>query len=145
MAGEVSGASSTAPMAIKPKVTSSRAAPMMEVGLEEGIGMGTMEEEECRGMADNSPAATPLQPKAPHPCPSRPANGGTDNRRKGSGKETAPTSGNPKARKKEPSPPHPSEALTTTSTRGGRGALPVRPATRKGAASRGTPEGQPAT
>ena len=46
-AGEVSGASSTAPMAIKPKVTSSRAAPVMEVGLEEGIGMGTMEEEEC--------------------------------------------------------------------------------------------------
>ena len=85
MAGEVSGASSTAPMAIKPKVTSSRAAPVMEVGLEEGIGMGTMEEEECRGRADNSPAAAPLQPKAPHPCPSRPANGGTDNRRKGFG------------------------------------------------------------
>ena len=42
-------------------------------------------------------------------------------------------------------PPHPSEALTTTSTRGGREALPVRPATRKGSASRGTPEGQPAT
>ena len=34
MAGEAwrSGASSTAPMAIKPKVTSSRAAPLMEVG-----------------------------------------------------------------------------------------------------------------
>ena len=144
----MSGASSTAPMAIKPKVTSPRAAPVMEVGLEEGIGMGTMEEEECRGKADNSPAAAPLQPKALHLCPSRPANRGTDNRRKGSGKETAPTSGNPKARKKEPPPPpppHPSEALTTTSTRGGRGALPVRPATRKGAASRGTPEGQPAT
>ena len=46
-AGEVSGASSTAPMAMKPKVTSSRAAPVMEMGLEEGIGMGTMEEEEC--------------------------------------------------------------------------------------------------
>ena len=46
-AGEVSGASSTAPMAIKPKVTFSRAAPVMEVGLEEGIGMGTIEEEEC--------------------------------------------------------------------------------------------------
>ena len=46
-AGEVSGASSTAPMAMKPKVTSSRAAPVIEMGLEEGIGMGTMEEEEC--------------------------------------------------------------------------------------------------
>ena len=44
-----------------------------------------------------------------------------------------------------PPSPHPSEALTTTRTRGGRGALPVRPATRKGSASRGTPEGQPAT
>ena len=31
--GEVSGASSTVPMAIKPKVSSSRAAPLMEVGL----------------------------------------------------------------------------------------------------------------
>ena len=46
-AGEGSGASPTAPMATKPKVTSSRAAPMIEMGLEEGIGMGTMEEEEC--------------------------------------------------------------------------------------------------
>ena len=46
-AGEVSGASSTAPMAMKPKVTSSRAAPVIEMGLEEGIGMGIMEEEEC--------------------------------------------------------------------------------------------------
>ena len=46
-AGDVSGASSTAPMAMKPKVTSSRAAPVIEMGLEEGIGMGTMEEEEC--------------------------------------------------------------------------------------------------
>ena len=69
--------------------------------------MGTMEEEECRGKADNSPAAAPLQPKAPHSCLSRPANGGIDNRRKGSGKEMAPTSGNPKARKKEPPPPPP--------------------------------------
>ena len=46
-AGEVSGASSTAPKAMKPKVTSSRAAPVIEMGLEEGNGMGTMEEEEC--------------------------------------------------------------------------------------------------
>ena len=42
-------------------------------------------------------------------------------------------------------PPHPCEAPTTTRTIGGRGALPGRPAIRKRVASRGTPEGQPAT
>ena len=140
-AGEVSGASSTAPMAMKPNGDLLQSSPVMEMELEEGIGMGTMEEEECRGRADNSPAAAPLQPKSPHPCPSRPANGWTDNRRKGDG----PHLRKPEGPEEGAHPPHPYEAPTTTSTRGGRGALPVRPATRKRSASRGTPEGQPAT
>ena len=42
-------------------------------------------------------------------------------------------------------PPHPYEAPTTTRKIGRRGALPGRPAIRKRVASRGTPEGQPAT
>ena len=41
--GEGSGASSTAPLTTKPKVTSSRAASLMEVGLYEGIGIGAVE------------------------------------------------------------------------------------------------------
>ena len=41
----------------------------MEMGLEEGIGMGTMEHEECRGRADNSPAAATLQPSLRTPVP----------------------------------------------------------------------------
>ena len=41
----------------------------MEMGLEKGIGMGTMEHEECRGRADNSPAAAPLQPSLRTPAP----------------------------------------------------------------------------
>ena len=41
--GEGSGASSTAPLTTKAKVTSSRAVPLMEVGLYEGIGIGALE------------------------------------------------------------------------------------------------------
>ena len=47
----------------------SRTAPGMEMGLEKGIGMGTMEHEECRGRADNSPAAAPLQSSLRTPAP----------------------------------------------------------------------------
>ena len=42
--------------------------------------------EGSRGRADNSRTAVPLPPKAPDPCPSRPANGGTDNRQKRAGR-----------------------------------------------------------
>ena len=42
--------------------------------------------EGSRGRADNSRTAAPLPPKAPDPCPSRPANGGTDNRQKRAGR-----------------------------------------------------------
>ena len=42
--------------------------------------------EGSRGRADNSRTAVPLPPKAPNPCPSRPANGGTDNRQKRAGR-----------------------------------------------------------
>ena len=60
-------------------------------------------------------------------------------------KETAPTSWNPKARKKEPTPPPaPLWSAYNHQDTGGRGALPGRSAIRKRIASRGTPEGQPA-
>ena len=39
------------------------------MGLEEGIGMGIMEHEECRGRADNSLVAATLQPSLPTPVP----------------------------------------------------------------------------
>ena len=67
--------------------------------------MEVRREKEC----GNHTAAPPL-PKDPHPCNSRPANGGTDSRRTGSGKGMAPTSGNPKVWKKEPTPYHPGSA-----------------------------------
>ena len=66
--------------------------------------MGTMEYEECRGRADNSPAAAPLQPKSPHPCPSRPANGGTDNRWKGSGRRRHPLPETRRSGRRSPPP-----------------------------------------
>ena len=60
-------------------------------------------------------------------------------------KETAPTSWNPKARKKEPTPPPPPLwSAYNHEDIGGRGALPGRSAIRTRGASRGTPEGQPA-
>ena len=55
-------------------------------------------------------------------------------------KETAPTSWNPKARKKEPTPRTPMKRLQPSGHRRKRG----RSAIRKRGASRGTPEGQPA-
>ena len=55
--------------------------------------------------------AIPLPKDLHHPQirarPSRPASGGTDSRRTGLGKAMAPTSGNPKVSKKEPTPYHP--------------------------------------
>ena len=56
-------------METKTKEKYSRTVPGMEMGLEKGIGMGTMEHEECRGRADNSPAAAPLQPSLRTPAP----------------------------------------------------------------------------
>ena len=63
-----------------------------------------------RGMECGNQTAEPPLPKDSHLCPSRPANGGTDSRRMGSGKGMAPTSGNPKVWKKEPTPYHPGSA-----------------------------------
>ena len=63
-----------------------------------------------RGMECGNQTAEPPPPKDPHLCPSRPANGGTDSRRTGSGKGMAPTSRNPKIWKKEPTPYHPGSA-----------------------------------
>ena len=63
-----------------------------------------------RGKECGNQTSEPPPPKDPHPCPSRPANGGTDSRWIGSGKGMAPTSGNPKAWKKEPTPYHPGSA-----------------------------------
>ena len=102
-----------------------------------------MEHEECRGRADNSPAAAPLQPKSPHPCPSRPANGGTDNRRIGSGRRRHPLPETRRSGRRSP-PPAPLWSAYNYQDIGGRGALPGRSAIRKRVASRGTPEGQPA-
>ena len=67
-------------------------------------------EEDRTGKECGNRTAGPLLPKAPHPCPSRPANGGTGSRRTGSGKVMAPTSGNPKVRKKEPTSYFPERA-----------------------------------
>ena len=60
--------------------------------------------EECRGRADNSPAAAPQQPKTPHPCPSRPANGGTENRRKGAGRRRHPLPETRRSGRRSPPP-----------------------------------------
>ena len=66
--------------------------------------------EGCGGRECGNHTAAPPLPKDLHPCPSRPANGGTDSRRTGSGKGMAPTSVNPKVWKKEPTPYHPGSA-----------------------------------
>ena len=60
--------------------------------------------EECRGRADNSPATAPQQPKTPHPCPSRPANGGTENRRKGAGRRRHPLPETRRSGRRSPPP-----------------------------------------
>ena len=52
----------------------------------DGSGAVRKYRERSRGRADNSQTAAPLPPKAPDPCPSRPANGGTDNRQKRAGR-----------------------------------------------------------
>ena len=103
----------------------------MEMGLEKGIGMGTMEHEECRGRADNSPAAAPLQPSLRTPAPpGLPMEG---QRTAGKGPEGDGTHFlKPEGLEEGAHPPPPYEAF------------PGRSAIRKRRASRGTPEGQPA-
>ena len=82
------------------------------MGLEKGIGMGTMEHEECRGRADNSPAAAPLQPS--HRTPAPPGLPMEGQRTAGKGPEGDGThflkSEGPE---EEAHPPHPYEAPTT--------------------------------
>ena len=73
--------------------------------------------EDRTGRECGNRTATPPLPKAPHPCPSRPANGGTGSCRTGSGKVMAPTSGNPKVRKKEPTSYYPESAYSLRNER----------------------------
>ena len=84
----------------------------MEMGLEKGIGMGTMEYEECRGRADNSPAAAPLQPSLRTPAPpGLPMEG---QRTAGKGPEGDGTHFlKPEGPEEGAHPPHPYEAPTT--------------------------------
>ena len=92
-----------------------RAAPGMEMGLEEGIGMGIMEHEECRGKADNSPAAATLQPSLRTPVPpGLPMEG---QRTAGKGPEGDGTHFlKPEGPEEGAHPPHPYEAPTTMKT-----------------------------
>ena len=110
--GEGSGASSRAALETKTKEIFSRTAPGMEMGLEKGIGMGTMEHEECRGRADNSPAAAPLQPSLRTPAPpGLPMEG---QRTAGKGPEGDGTHFlKPEGPEEGAHPPHPYEAPTT--------------------------------
>ena len=87
----------------------------MEMGLEEGIGMGTMEHEECRGRADNSPVAATLQPSLPTPVPpGLPMEG---HRTAGKGPEGDGTHFlKPEGPEEGAHPPHPYEAPTTMKT-----------------------------
>ena len=80
--------------------------PLVDEGLYEGIGMDPQVVEDS-GKGCGNPPAVPPQPTDLRPCPSRPANGGTDSRRTGSGKVMAPTSENPKVWKEEPTPYRP--------------------------------------
>ena len=113
--GEGSGASSRAALETKTKEKFSRTAPGMEMGLEKGIGMGTMEHEECRGRADNSPAAAPLQPRLRTPAPpGLPMEG---QRTAGKGPEGDGTHFlKPEGPEEGAHPPHPYEAPTTIRT-----------------------------
>ena len=99
-------------METKTKEIFSRAAPGMEMGLEKGIGMGTMEHEECQGRADNSPAAAPLQPSLRTPAPpGLPMEG---QRTAGKGPEGDGTHFlKPEGPEEGAYPPHPYEAPTT--------------------------------
>ena len=99
-------------METKTKEKFSRAAPGMEMGLEKGIGMGTMKHEECRGRADNSPAAAPLQPSLCTPAPpGLPMEG---QRTAGKGPEGDGTHFlKPEGPEEGAHPPHPYEAPTT--------------------------------
>ena len=85
------------------------------MGLEKGIGMGTMEHEECRGRADNSPAAAPLQPSLRTPAPpGLPMEG---QRTAGKGTEGDGTHFlKPEGLEEGAHPPHPEEAPTTIRT-----------------------------
>ena len=111
-------------------------------GWKKGIGMGTMEHEECRGRADNSPVAAPLQPSLRTPAPpGLPMEG---QRTAGKGPEGDGTHFlKPEGPEEGAHPPHPYEAPTTIRTQEEE-ELPGRSAIRKRGASRGTPEGQPA-
>ena len=98
-----------------------------------------------RSAEEGQTIAQPQQPstQSPHPCPSRPANGGTENRRKGSGRRRHPLPETRRPGRRSP-PPAPLWSAYNHEDIGGRGALPGRSAIRKRGASRGTPEGQPA-
>ena len=87
----------------------------MEMGLEKGIGMGTMEHEERRGRADNSPAAAPLQSSLRTPAPpGLPMEG---QRTAGKGPEGDGTHFlKPEGPEEGAHPPHPYEAPTTIRT-----------------------------
>ena len=102
-------------MATKTKEIFPRAAPGMEMRLEEGIGMGIMEHEECRGRADNSPAAATLQPSLRTPVPpGLPMEG---QRTAGKGPEGDGTHFlKPEGPEEGAHPPHPYEAPTTMKT-----------------------------
>ena len=98
--------------------------------------------EGSRGRADNSRTAAPLPPKAPDPCPSRPANGGTDNRQKRAGRR----------RFQLLNPESPEEGAPPPRSNPEAGRLPEREEEEhnpdclpSGAASRKTPEEQPVT
>ena len=87
----------------------------MEMGLEEGIGMGRKEHEERRGRADNSPAAATLQPSLRTPVPpGLPMEG---QRTAGKGPEGDGTHFlKPEGPEEGAHPPHPYEAPTTMKT-----------------------------
>ena len=105
--------------------------------------MGTMEHEECRGRADNSPAAAPLQPSLLTPAPpGLPMEG---QRTAGKGPEGDGTHFlKPEGPEEGAHPPHPYEAPTTIRTQEEEERFPDGLPFGKRVASRGTPEGQPA-
>ena len=54
-----------------------------------------MGSEDSGGTADDTLPSEPPSPKDPRPYPSKPANGGTNNRRSGEDRDVTPTSENP--------------------------------------------------
>ena len=77
--------------------------------------MGTMEHEECRGRADNSPAAAPLQPSLPTPAPPGLPMEGQRTAGKGPEGDGTPFL-KPEGLEEGAHPPHPYEAAITTRT-----------------------------